>query len=363
MTKATASSDLPNSLAEYSYDFEESSIAHYPSDRRDESKLLLVRRHPEGGLPRFEDLKFSELPHVVEQNSFLKDYLWVRNRTRVLPARLFAKRQTGSRHEIVLTEKLSPTSWKALIKNVAKLKFPEELKIEGSEDVLRVSSPDEVSFSSLDAVARIESFGRIPLPPYIKRDVVEADRERYQPVWAQGPALSSAAPTASLHFTEELWESLSKQIQSADTYLHVGRGTFEPLRTDDLSAAQLHAEPYELLVSEAQKIQQVSKVLAIGTTACRLTETVADLDLRNFLSQGASSNVDYVQGQTRLFVRPGYEFKKVSALMTNFHLPQSSLFVLVSVFGGSLKLAQEAYRFALSKNYRLFSYGDASLWI
>jgi S-adenosylmethionine:tRNA ribosyltransferase-isomerase len=358
MSEST-SSDLPNSLAAYSYDFEESSIAHFPSDRRDESKLLLIRRHPEGGLPRFEDLKFSDLPQIVEQNSFLKDYLWVRNRTRVLPARLFAKRQTGSRHEIVLTEKLSPTSWKALIKNGAKLKFPEQLKIEGSEDVLCVRSPDEVSFSSLDAVARIESFGRIPLPPYIKRDVVEADRERYQPVWSQGPALSSAATTASLHFTNELWDKLkSQQIQSADTCLHVGRGTFEPLRTDDLSAAQLHLEPYELLLSEAQKIQQASKVLAIGTTACRLTETVASLDLSK-----ESLMQDLIRGQTRLFVRPGYEFKKVSALMTNFHLPQSSLFVLVSVFAGSLKLSQEAYRYALSKKYRLFSYGDASLWI
>ncbi len=358
-------SDFPQFLSEYTYPFEESQIAVEPLAERSESKLLLVRRNASSGLPRFEDCKFSDLPDIVDSNPFLKEMLLVRNRTKVLAARFFATRSSGGRHEIVLTEKVSATEWKALIRNIAKIKDRDILKIENSEHSVKIILPDIVKFETSDVPALLLQVGKVPLPPYIKREVVEEDKTRYQSVWASGEALSAAAPTASLHFTDQVWNSMMTKIKhSADVYLHVGRGTFEALRENDLQKAELHAEAFEVAHNDAKKVKDAREVFAIGTTACRLVETLAAI-----YNGREENNIQFQEteagllGHTRLFVKPGYEFAKVKALLTNFHLPESSLFVLATVFAGSLQLSKEAYAYALKRNYRLFSYGDASLWL
>lgn len=356
---------LPSFLSDYTYQHDGSLIAYEPLKKRTESRLLLVRRNPSGGLPRFEDLLISDLPAVVDQNPELKKHLLVRNRSKVLPARFFARRATGRRHEIVLIEKLNDFEWRAFVKNVSKLKVPEKLTIENTSEQVEVLDNFTVRFFTPEVEALLQKVGRMPLPPYIRREVNEEDTERYQSVWAEGKALSSAAPTASLHFTDELWRLLKDRgISTADAYLHVGRGTFEPLRENELSKAVLHEEAFEVFNSDLEKIKNAESVFAIGTTACRLVETLAHLnsngaDFLRITETGSQT----LKGHTRLFVKPGYEFKRVKALLTNFHLPASSLLVLVSVFAGSWNLAKEAYDHALARKYRLFSYGDASLWI
>lgn len=354
---------FPGHLNEYSYAYDESLVAYAPAATRSESRLLLVRRFPVGGLPRFEDCSFRDLPSIIEGDAELKKKLLVRNRSKVLPARFFAKRQTGSRHEIVLAERVNAQEWKALIRNVAKVKVPELLQIENIDERVEIVAPDRVRFFSEDVPSLMARVGRIPLPPYIKREVREEDKGRYQSVWATGEALSAAAPTASLHFTDEIWEQIQNAgMKSADAFLHVGRGTFEALRENDLSKAELHEEAFEVARDDLQKIQSAKSVFAVGTTACRLTETIARLSTKSgdfrITEEGA-----LLKGWTKLFVKPGFAFEKVGALLTNFHLPESSLLVLVSVFAGSYTLAREAYEHAVEKKYRLFSYGDSSLWI
>jgi S-adenosylmethionine:tRNA ribosyltransferase-isomerase len=352
---------LPNSLLEYNFDYPESLIAYSPLLGRSDSRLLVVRRNPSAGLPQLEDCNFSELPQIVSENKELAKLLLVRNRSKVFPARLFATRSSGSRHEIVLTERISATTWKALIKNVARIKSNEKLKIEGSLEELEVLAPDTVRFQTHHVHSLLDEVGKVPLPPYIRREAYADDKSRYQSVWAEGEALSSAAPTASLHFTDEMWALLQSKVDTADVFLHVGRGTFEPLRENDLAVAELHEESFQISQANRKKIESASGVFAIGTTACRVVETLSNLENNSLVNFEEFS--DELRGKTKIFIRPGYDFKKVHALLTNFHLPQSSLFVLVSVFAQSVTLAKDAYAHAVSKRYRLFSYGDASLWL
>lgn len=334
-------------IRDYTFEFQESQIATRPLEERGTSRLLLVRRNPTRGLPRFEDLLFRDLPQVIENEDELKKMLWVRNRSKVFWARVFAHRASGSRHEILFIKKISDdnnkSKWSVLIKNSAKLKFPEVLSHK-----ITALSPNLVEVENVENL--FEAEGRVPLPPYIKREAEHSDRAQYQPVWADGEAKSAASPTASLHFSEEMWCEIEQRgIRSADVYLHVGLGTFEPVRVDRLSEHRLHAEDYELGSESLAAILKANSCLAVGTTACRLVETVA----REKMLSGATS----------LFVRPGFEFQKTRALLTNFHLPESTLYVLVNVFAGSMSLAREAYSYALRRGYRLFSYGDASLWV
>lgn len=356
--------DLPRVLTDYSYTYPESLIAYEPAPERTASRLLLVRKNPEKGLPRFEDCLFSDLPQVVVENPQLKKHLLVRNRSKVLPARFYAHRKTGSRHEIVLIEKVNKRDWRALIRHVFKVKNGEFLKIENSEESVELIEPGLIRFATDDVSGLMQKVGRMPLPPYIRREEKVEDKNRYQTVWAQGAALSAAAPTASLHFTEEIWDKvLSLGVQSADAYLHVGRGTFEALRETDLSKVQLHAEAFEVYAEELKKIQNAESVWAVGTTACRLVESIVHLNEKQDFMKSSQQYGEVLQGSTQLFIGPHYEFRKVQALLTNFHLPQSSLLVLVATFAASWTLAKEAYDHAVAKKYRLFSYGDASLWI
>ncbi len=368
--------DLSDFLADYSFELPEELIAQEPSERRTDARLLIVRRNPPTGLPRFEDLRISDLSDLVRETPELRDSLWLRNRSRVLLARFYARRSSGSRHEIVLLEETSPGLWSALMRNSAKMSFPQELIVDGLPDGeefrILCPSPGVVDVRSLGTplaklLARV---GEMPLPPYIKKREASRDHDRYQPVWALGEHEKSvAAPTASLHFTDELLESLRKGgVEFADSVLHVGLGTFEPVRSEKLSEHELHDERIFVASEDLRKLDERASaqrpILCVGTTALRCLESLP------LAGQGLRPEVrcenrtdGSLSGRTQLFVRPGFHFRFTSALLTNFHLPQSTLFVLVATFADSRKLAQEAYAHAVAHRYRFFSYGDASLWI
>ncbi len=346
--------EFPDSVKAYTFDLPEELIAQEPAPERSAARLLVVRRHPSGGLPRFEDLKVSDLPELLSKE--LPQSLWVRNRSRVMPARFYAERKSGSRHEIVLLEEGEPGIWKAILRKSSKMKFPESLVAHGERFTALDAETLDLRTLSLPLHDFLEKFGEMPLPPYIKSRIPQRDKERYQSVWAVAEKnLSVAAPTASLHFTDELVEAMQKKAGAkfADIFLHVGLGTFEPLRQDSLSAHKIHSERWEISPAEFKKIMGHSGPrVALGTTALRTLETLA-LEERG----------DALHGRTQIFIKGHYPFKLSQALFTNFHLPESTLFVLLSSFAGSLTLAQEAYAHAVQKRYHFFSYGDASIWI
>lgn len=368
-------SDLSDFLKDYSFDLPDELIAQSPAPKRESARLLVVRRNLTQGLPQFEDLNIADLPQLISETPLLKESLWVRNRSCVLPARFYAHRPSGSRHEIVLVEELSPNIWKALVRNTAKMQFPQELFIEGlPHEAGRIVSPEagliDASSLSTPLTELLEKVGEMPLPPYIKERSPSRDKDRYQTVWAiKEEQKSVAAPTASLHFSESLVQDIQNLgVTFADTLLHVGLGTFEPVRVDRLSEHTLHSERIFVQAQEIKRIETQLKnnkpLLCLGTTALRNLESLPLLQnpARPELEYSYSEE-GHISGRTRLFVKPGFEFRYTSALFTNFHLPESTLFVLVSTFAGSLKLAQEAYKHAIQKKYRFFSYGDASLWI
>jgi S-adenosylmethionine:tRNA ribosyltransferase-isomerase len=368
--------DLSDFLADYHFELPEELIAQEPSAKRSEARLLLVRRDPPTGLPRFEDLSISDLPALVRETPQLRDSLWLRNRSRVLPARFYAKRPSGSRHEIVLLEETSPGLWSALMRNSAKMHFPQELFVDGlppgEEQRILCPSPGVVDVRSLKQPLSqlLSRVGEMPLPPYIKKREAARDQARYQPVWAlQEHEKSVAAPTASLHFTDELLSSLEKSgVEFADSVLHVGLGTFEPVRCERLSEHELHDERIYVDSKDFHKLDERARakrpILCVGTTALRCLESLplAGHSLRPEVRCEQTAEAS-ISGRTRLFVKPGFEFRFTSALLTNFHLPESTLFVLVATFADSRTLAQEAYAHAVANRYRFFSYGDASLWI
>jgi S-adenosylmethionine:tRNA ribosyltransferase-isomerase len=367
-------------IKNYTFELPEELIAQEPSAMRENARLLVIRRNPEKGLPQFEDLLIKDLPQLARETPILNKSLWLRNRSRVLPARFYAERPTGSRHEIVLLEEIENGIWSALIRNSAKMSFPQILYAENSKnsegskssEKITALAPDRIDMRALSKPLSqwLEEKGEMPLPPYIKSRSQERDRERYQTVWSlEDEQKSVAAPTASLHFTNELVQNIeSAGVQFADCVLHVGLGTFEPVRVEKLSEHTLHDE--RIFVSQKnaalllEHLRQSRGVLSIGTTAMRTLESLSLLgeDPRENTQIQSSPEGD-LTGRTRLFIRPDFEFRYSSALLTNFHLPESTLFVLVSTFAGSLTLAQEAYQHAIHKKYRFFSYGDTTLWI
>jgi S-adenosylmethionine:tRNA ribosyltransferase-isomerase len=368
------SSDLSDLLADYAFDLPEELIAQEPSANREDARLLVVRRNPERGLPRFEDLKVSDLPRLAAEE--LPGTRWVRNRTRVFPARFYARRPTGGRHEIVLTREKEPGVWEALVRGSAHFQYPQELTTDGEAQVaIRALGPGLIDLRGLPMpmLELLSRIGEMPLPPYIRKRDPRRDRDRYQSVWAREDRSGSvAAPTASLHFTDELCSRMhAAGADFADIVLHVGLGTFAPVRVERLSEHSLHAEPIEVEAEAFARLEEAagaslehSRLVPLGTTALR---TLESLPLRGEasgpgaeLQQGADGAW---RGETRLFVRPGFQVRYSKALFTNFHLPESTLFVLVATFCGSRELALEAYRRAVRERYRFFSFGDASIWI
>lgn len=296
-------------------------IAQRPTERRDSSRLLVVERAT-GAL---RHRTFAELPEEIG------DALVVVNDTRVVPARLALERASGGRVEILLLEPLGEGKWEALARPSRRLRPGERL---GPVELLELLGEGRWRIRLEGTPA-----GEVPLPPYIHEPL--ADPERYQTVFARMDG-SAAAPTAGLHFTEELLERLPHEHVT----LHVGLDTFRPLTAETLDAHRLHGERYAVAQDAWARIAAAPRVLAVGTTTTRVLETVA---------WGAP-----LQGRSELFITPGHEFRRVDALLTNFHLPRTTLLALVMAFAG-VDLTRRAYEVAVEERYRFFSFGDAML--
>jgi S-adenosylmethionine:tRNA ribosyltransferase-isomerase len=323
-------------VSEFDYELPADLIAQHPAPERTASRLLHLNREGE-----IRDLGFPDLAGLVDERDTL-----VVNDTRVIKARLFGQKPSGGQVEIFVERILAPTEALALMRSGHAPKAGSEVLIgearatvEGREGELY-----RVRFSE-DLAALLERHGNVPLPPYITHPAGADDAERYQTVYAEHPG-AVAAPTAGLHFDRPLLEQLKKRgARIASLTLHVGFGTFQPLRGETVEAHRMHRERYSIPDETLQALAG-RRVLAVGTTSLRALEAAADT--------GATS------GETDLFIYPGYEFQMVDRLLTNFHLPKSTLLMLVCAFAGRDNILR-AYRHAVESRYRFFSYGDAML--
>ena len=357
-------------LAELDYDLPEHLIAQVPAERRSASRLLILDR----STGELQDQCFSALPDRLEPNALL-----VMNNTRVLPAKFRLQRRTGGKIDGLFLHEREPGLWDVLLRNAARVKPDELLTFVASDEAappaahLPPAEPTphvarlreglgegrwvvsiEPAGPAADVLAQV---GRTPLPPYIRRrDSAAAreplDAERYQTVYATRPG-AVAAPTAGLHFTNELLERLTARgIERVELTLHVGLGTFAPIAVNDLADHPMHAEWYTLDAAAAERINRHraagGRIVAVGTTSVRVLESCADAD--GLVHPGS--------GWTRIFCYPPYRFRAVDALLTNFHLPRSTLLALVMAFAG-VEPIRRAYRHAVAQEYRFFSYGDA----
>ena len=337
-------------VSDFDYEYPEELIASAPAEPRDSSRLLALDRST-GAL---EHAIFRDLPRFLKPGDCL-----VLNRTKVLPCRLIGKKSTGGKADLLLVRELGPASWTALASGFKKgqsLEFPGGMKatVEG------LTSEGEylLAFASADVRPYLAEHGLPPLPPYIakKRAASRDDAARYQTVYARDEG-SIAAPTAGLHFTPELLEKLESQgVSIAWVTLHVGRGTFRPIQGDDAAAHVMLPERYVVDPAESAKMLAAkargSRLVAVGTTATRTIETLA----------ARPGGLGPGSGESSLYIAPGYEFRAVDALLTNFHLPRSTPLMLASAFVGRERLLA-AYREAVARRYRLFSFGDATLFL
>ena len=334
---------------DFTFELPEQQIAQVPLPERSDSRLLRLERHN----GKVADLKFKDLTNLLNPGDLL-----VRNNTRVIPARLFAHKETGGKVEI-LVERLSGDRHCIAQLRASKPPQPGTALVLENTVVVHVTGRQD-SFFKLELAAgqgtlseQLSELGHMPLPPYIKRADCAMDRERYQTVYAQVSG-AVAAPTAGLHFDEKLLGELAaKGVESAELTLHVGAGTFAPVRSERIEDHRMHAEYLEVstqccaAVSAAK--QRGSRVIAVGTTAVRSLETAA----RN-------GKLEAFTGDSRLFIYPGFDFRVVDGMITNFHLPESTLLMLVCAFAGTQETLA-AYQHAMIQGYRFFSYGDAMI--
>lgn len=334
-------------LSHFDFELPPEQIAQSPLAQRDASRLLVLPRA--GGLPpEVEHRTFADVLELLPERALL-----VLNEARVIPARFLGKRASGGKVEVLLIEPGTEGAWEALIRCGGSLQAGEELSLEGGQATLRVlgklgGGRFEVAFADdEDALAAAERCGRMPLPPYMRRDADAQDRETYQTVYARVPG-AIAAPTAGLHFTPELLGQLEERgVTVARVVLHVGLGTFLPVREERLEDHVMHHERYEVpAATQALLADPPGPVIACGTTVVRTLEA--------FAASGVA------RGSTDLFITPGYEFQTVQGLITNFHLPKSTLLMLVSAFAGRERVLA-AYEEAVREGYRFYSYGDAML--
>jgi len=339
-------------ISELDFDLPAELIATEPLKDRDRSRLLLIDRSS----GEYEDSYFAEVPALLHPNDVL-----VLNNTKVFPARLLGKSETGASVEIFLVQEMEDSSWKALAKPARRLP-PGKTVTFGtgfSGRILERSDDGTVTIafvSDLPIEEAIELYGRTPLPPYIKRDkdAIDTDRERYQTIYAsQGGAI--AAPTAGLHFTPKVLDQIRQRgVEVVEVTLHVGYGTFEPVKVEDLAQHRVQPERYSLSEEAAESLNRAKgegrRIIAVGTTTTRTLESV----IGKFGEFKASA------GLADLTILPGYRFAAIDGLLTNFHLPKSSLLALVSTFGGH-DLIMSAYRHAVAAGYRFYSYGDCML--
>ena len=338
-------------VSEFDFELPETSIALYPANPRDSAKMLIVGQGP------LQDRKVSDLPSLLTNRDIL-----VFNDTKVLPAQLYGRRGE-MQVECNLHKRESAISWRAFAKKTKRMKAGDEIifgegrlraiiaeKGEDGELLLNFSvKPGELE-------PMLAEIGLMPLPPYIasKRAITERDKADYQTIFATHEG-AVAAPTASLHYTDALLAKCDAAgIKRVTLTLHVGAGTFLPVKADDTADHKMHAEWGQISEETAATLNEVrrngGRIVAVGTTAARLLETAAD----------AHGIIHPFSGDTRIFMTPGYKFKAVDILQTNFHLPKSTLFMLVSAFAG-LETMHHAYRYAIDNNYRFYSYGDSSL--
>jgi len=332
-------------LSDFDYELPRELIAQTPATERDRSRLLHLS--PDGTIGHHT---FRDLPGLLQPGDLL-----VLNDTRVFPARLEGVRAGGGRSELLLLEQLDSDRWRVLAKPARKLRTGDRLSFGGGRleaEVLEVEDDGKriVGFRfEGDWDALLEELGTTPLPPYIESSEDERKtRARYQTIYAR-PSGSIAAPTAGLHFTEAMFEALrARGIDVAFTTLHVGHATFQPIREEEIEAHRMGVERYVVPEQTREKIRGARRVVAVGTTTVRALESAA--------------LADFPQGwqETDLFITPGFQFRVVSGLLTNFHLPKSSLLILVSVFGGRERVLG-AYREAVRELYRFYSFGDAML--
>lgn len=367
------------SVEDYDYELPDSLIARYPLAQRSASKLLYLPARTQINDTRVEDRLFSELPHLLEAGDLI-----VFNDTKVMKARLFGQKDTGGKLEVLIERlvdisdldevplHLKDTNDEAVnqehialchVKASKALKLGQRLQLaDGHMSATMIGRQDNLFILAFDApiLPHLELYGELPIPPYFERHADDTDNTRYQTVFHDPAKLASvAAPTASLHFDESVLSKLDeKGINTAFVTLHVGAGTFAPVKTDNLLNHTMHSEYAHLPQTTADLINQThangKKVIAIGTTVTRVLETAYQKTAID--GQALSS----WSGDTDIFIYPGFKFGVIDRLLTNFHLPKSTLLMLVSAFAGKASI-EHAYQHAIEKQYRFFSYGDAML--
>ena len=336
-------------LSEFNYELPEELIAQTPIEKRDESRLMILDKNT----GKIEHKIFKDIIDYLEPGDCL-----VRNNTKVIPARLYGKKATGAKIEFLLLNRIEGDIWECIVRPGHKLKPGTE--VEFGDGILKAKVLDvmeggtrKVEFKYQGIFNEIlDKIGLMPLPPYIHESL--KDNDRYQTVYAKYEG-SAAAPTAGLHFTPELFEKIkAKGIDVANVTLHVGIGTFRPVKVENVEEHHMHSEHFYIKQEDADKINNAKKngkrVIAVGTTSCRVLETIAD----------ENGMVKPTEGDTQIFIYPGYKYKCLDGLVTNFHLPESTLIMLVSALAGR-DYIMKAYNEAVKERYRFFSFGDAML--
>lgn len=340
-------------LSDFDYNLPPEFIAQTPAKERDQSKLLVLNKDTSN----VEHTGFSSLLNFLTLDDVL-----VINNAKVIPARLYGQKKTGGKVEILLLRKIGAAShiWEALITDARKFKpgdriyFKDE-KLEAEIQEKGKEGKVILSFNTPDFEKVLARIGRMPLPPYIKRLAEEEDKDRYQTIYAQKEG-AVAAPTAGLHFTPTLLEAIkAKGIKIIPITLYIGMGTFSPVREEDITKHKMETEFYEIPEDSAREINQAIKegknIVSVGTTAVRALESAVEKTAEGWRLKAGSKGTD-------IFIYPGYEFKIVKKLITNFHLPKSTLLMLVSAFAG-METIKKTYQTAIAEKYRFFSYGDA----
>ena len=334
-------------VSEFNYNLPEELIAQTPLEKRDESRLMVLNRKGK----TIEHKTFKDIIDYLQPGDCL-----VRNNTKVLPARIYGNKETGAKVEFLLLNNIEGDKWECIVRPGNKLHVGTKVVFGKGKLVAEIldimpGGTRKVKFEYEGIFNEIlDEIGLMPLPPYIHEELKENDR--YQTVYAKYNG-SAAAPTAGLHFTPELLKKIEeKGVKIANVTLHVGIGTFRPVKEEKVENHEMHSEHYYIKKEDAEIINETKKnggrIIAVGTTSCRVIETVAD----------ENGMVCETEGDTKIFIYPGYKFKCLDALITNFHLPQSTLLMLVSSLAGK-EYIMKAYEEAVKQKYRFFSFGDA----
>lgn len=335
-------------VSEFNYNLPEELIAQVPIKNRDESRLMVLNRKNQ----TIEHKVFKDIIDYLEPGDCL-----VRNNTKVIPARLYGKKETGANVEFLLLNRIQGDEWEVMVRPGRKLQVG--TKVSFGDGILNAEILENLAGGNrrvkftYDGIFNeiLDQIGLMPLPPYIKERL--KDKDRYQTVYAKYEG-SAAAPTAGLHFTDELFEKIKqKGVDVANVTLHVGIGTFRPVKVEKVEEHDMHSEHFYIKQEDVEKInrakQNGKRVIAVGTTSCRVLESIADEN---------TGLVKAYEGDTQIFIYPGYKFKCIDGLITNFHLPESTLIMLVSALAGK-DYIMKAYNEAVKEKYRFFSFGDA----